>query len=559
MRRIFPILALLAVASASSAALLEVPPDDYSMISPSILGTIDPATADIVQSAAAGNGVADRVILIWTMDAGAGPRAVVGGVLDANTPGGEYLAVLDDRDAFARDPAVAYDEGTGCWFVVWAQEEAPGAYEIFGRFMYPDGSVSPAPIRISNTGVNDDDPAFDALQPAVSSNDAGTFLVGWAADDDANGAVDGQFGIYHRTVDARSEELGGVASIAFPAVGAAALGPQIGYFWSTGDWVLIWEQDVVLDPLVYAPLPFAGFVAGSGPARMTAEPVRLRAGTSPGASRRASAAIRNHSIAIDRKNQQLAFVFEETLGGAATARQITIEYYTATLGFLGLVDLRDLDALGHGPSAYVRDPAVTHSRISDSFVVAWRESFNSATGEGQTLLAAETNAVAGLITAPFSFVNQGPGEILPPEFGPPDLAGGWRSNGRTLAMWTSNANITPTGYMVSWGQGFDLAAVTDAPPAVIPGEFAVNVSPNPFNPRTSVELALPVDGRARVDIYDVRGRLVRKLLDEDLPAGNHSRTWEGQDDRGQRVASGVYMVKVQHPGGSRVTKVSLVE
>jgi flagellar hook assembly protein FlgD len=94
---------------------------------------------------------------------------------------------------------------------------------------------------------------------------------------------------------------------------------------------------------------------------------------------------------------------------------------------------------------------------------------------------------------------------------------------------------------------------------VIPGEFAVNVSPNPFNPRTSVELALPVDGRARVDIYDVRGRLVRKLLDEDLPAGNHSRTWEGQDDRGQRVASGVYMVKVQHPGGSRVTKVSLVE
>jgi len=57
----------------------------------------------------------------------------------------------------------------------------------------------------------------------------------------------------------------------------------------------------------------------------------------------------------------------------------------------------------------------------------------------------------------------------------------------------------------------------------------------------------------------VRGRLVRKLINEDLPAGDYSRTWDGIDDGGQRVSSGVYLVKVRHPSGQRVTKVALVE
>jgi hypothetical protein len=360
-------------------------------------------------------------------------------------------------------------------------------------------------------------------------------------------------------VDAQNGDLGPVSNLDLPGVGLASLAPQIAWFWSASHWIVVWEGDQDPNPSSYVPWAYANFVTESGVVRAPDEPVRLHGGASPGAGRRASQALRNHAIAVDRKNQEWVFTYDRTIQGAATARQIGAEFYTATIGFLGAVVLRDLDALGHGPSAYVRDPAVTHSRISDSFVFAWRESLTPASGEGQTLYAAEASAAAGVITAPFVFVNQGPGGVLPTEFGPPDLAGGWRVNGRTLAMWTSNAGSIPTGYMVSWGQGFDLAAVTDAPPAVIPTEFAVRVAPNPFNPRTSVELALPVAGRAQVDIYDVRGRLVRQLVNEDLPAGNHSRTWSGMDDRGQRVASGVYMVKVRHPGGVRVTKVALVE
>jgi hypothetical protein len=559
MRRALLTLLLLGLAVPAAATLVEAPPDDYLMIDPSVFGAVDPATADIVQSAVSANGVADRVILVWTMDLGTGPREVVGGVLDANASQGEILALLDDTEGFVRDPAVAYDENTGRWLAVWAQEAAPGAYEIYGRFMEPDGSTSPAPIRISNTGLTDSDPRFDALQPAVSSNDAGTFLVAWAADDDASGVVDGQFGIYHRTIDARSGALGPVTTLALPGTGLAALKPRLGYFRSTDQWIAIWDQDSDSNASSYAPYPAGNFVAGSAAVRLASEPVRLGAGGAQGTGRRASQAVRNSAIAIDRKNQRLAFVYEETLGGAAAARRIGVEFYTSALGFLAGVSLRDLDALGHGPSAYVRDPVITHSRISDSFVVAWRESLDAATGEGQTLYVAETELSAGIVTPPFTFVNQGPGGALPTEFGPPDLAGGWRSNGRTLAMWTSNASGSPTGYMQSWGQAFDLGAVTAAPPGLLPAEFAVRVAPNPFNPRTSVQLALPIAGRARVDIYDVRGRLVRQLVDEDLPAGNHSRTWSGMDDRGQRVASGVYMVKVSHPGGEQVTKVALVE
>ena len=56
MRHALLTLFLLGIAVPAGASLVEAPPDDYLMITPAVLGTVDPATADIVQSAAAGNG-----------------------------------------------------------------------------------------------------------------------------------------------------------------------------------------------------------------------------------------------------------------------------------------------------------------------------------------------------------------------------------------------------------------------------------------------------------------------------------------------------------------------
>lgn len=69
--------------------------------------------------------------------------------------------------------------------------------------------------------------------------------------------------------------------------------------------------------------------------------------------------------------------------------------------------------------------------------------------------------------------------------------------------------------------------------------------PNPFNPSTAIRFALPQSAPVRLVIYDVRGRRVRSLLDATLESGFHRREWDGRDDEGRLVASGVYLVQLR--------------
>jgi flagellar hook assembly protein FlgD len=60
-------------------------------------------------------------------------------------------------------------------------------------------------------------------------------------------------------------------------------------------------------------------------------------------------------------------------------------------------------------------------------------------------------------------------------------------------------------------------------------------------------------------IYDLRGREVRRLVDGELPFGSHTVTWPGTDDAGRRVASGVYLFRLDAPGFTDVRKMTLVK
>jgi len=68
--------------------------------------------------------------------------------------------------------------------------------------------------------------------------------------------------------------------------------------------------------------------------------------------------------------------------------------------------------------------------------------------------------------------------------------------------------------------------------------------PNPFNPETTIHLVVASPARVTLSVYDATGRLVRTLLNEDQPAGARDVKWNGQDDRGTTVASGVYFCKM---------------
>jgi hypothetical protein len=79
----------------------------------------------------------------------------------------------------------------------------------------------------------------------------------------------------------------------------------------------------------------------------------------------------------------------------------------------------------------------------------------------------------------------------------------------------------------------------------VPRSFRLSQNyPNPFNPMTTISFEIPDLGKkvaVELTIYDIRGRVVRHLLAEELPTGNYSVVWDGRDDRKVNVSSGVYI------------------
>jgi len=80
-------------------------------------------------------------------------------------------------------------------------------------------------------------------------------------------------------------------------------------------------------------------------------------------------------------------------------------------------------------------------------------------------------------------------------------------------------------------------------PALSPALYQ-NV-PNPFNPTTSISFAVPARSRVTLRIYDVAGRHVKTLLDDDVDGGVRNVVWDGRDERGNRVGSGVYFYEMR--------------
>jgi hypothetical protein len=107
------------------------------------------------------------------------------------------------------------------------------------------------------------------------------------------------------------------------------------------------------------------------------------------------------------------------------------------------------------------------------------------------------------------------------------------------------------------GWRIDALQVTSAPPP--PARLALypNV-PNPFNPTTRIRFALPQAGKVELDIFDVRGRRVCRLVDAWLEAGEHETSWDGRDGQGRNVASGVYFDALRTAAGVESRKLVLL-
>jgi len=83
--------------------------------------------------------------------------------------------------------------------------------------------------------------------------------------------------------------------------------------------------------------------------------------------------------------------------------------------------------------------------------------------------------------------------------------------------------------------------------------------PNPFHDRTAVAYALPDCGRVRLQVLDLNGRLVRTLADEVQDAQMHVAAWDGRDDRGRTVESGIYLIRLEAGARSLITRSILLK
>ena len=113
---------------------------------------------------------------------------------------------------------------------------------------------------------------------------------------------------------------------------------------------------------------------------------------------------------------------------------------------------------------------------------------------------------------------------------------------RVTAISTNGAGVSAFGDLVVGA----LASATDAPAVASPVPATAGLAitgSNPFRSRSAVSLALTHEQSARLQIYDVAGRLVRTLHDATLEAGVHRIEWDGTNGEGRAVPSGIYFLK----------------
>ncbi|NIW43720.1 MAG: T9SS type A sorting domain-containing protein, partial [candidate division Zixibacteria bacterium] len=122
----------------------------------------------------------------------------------------------------------------------------------------------------------------------------------------------------------------------------------------------------------------------------------------------------------------------------------------------------------------------------------------------------------------------------------------------------SNDPVNDT--MLVWVQGVGEPPVGITDPEGLPTTFGLNPNyPNPFNPATTIKYQLPQSSDVKLVIYNVLGQKVRTLLATRMKAGYHDVVWDGRNDLGAQVASGIYIYRFKAGDFLKVQKMILMK
>ncbi|MCP4550112.1 MAG: T9SS type A sorting domain-containing protein [bacterium] len=108
---------------------------------------------------------------------------------------------------------------------------------------------------------------------------------------------------------------------------------------------------------------------------------------------------------------------------------------------------------------------------------------------------------------------------------------------------------------------FLLPTLTGAPGTVAPAQLTLLPNmPNPFNPETQIRFGLPTAEKVNLSVYDVNGRMVRELIsNRSMAKGYHSSTWNGLNENGHQVSSGIYFYVLRTDSQNLSGKMTLVK
>ncbi len=212
---------------------------------------------------------------------------------------------------------------------------------------------------------------------------------------------------------------------------------------------------------------------------------------------------------------------------------------------LGIASVIDVTATGTLSEITV-DVTIHHTRISELLVI-----LISPAGTMITLHDRSGGIADDIIgNWPATLFVDGPGALT--DLRGEDIQGPW-----TLVV--ADFMGGDVGTLDAWGLNFQVGVTTTAVDDDLPlATRLLGARPNPFNPQTVVAFDLARAGRVRLGIFDLRGRLVRDLVEDALPAGRHEVRWDGRDADGRETASGVYLCRLEADGVAPIEKLTLV-
>jgi hypothetical protein len=154
---------------------------------------------------------------------------------------------------------------------------------------------------------------------------------------------------------------------------------------------------------------------------------------------------------------------------------------------------------------------------------------------------------------------------------PPPTMGGSTTPGARLRVGKANSGANTPFYYIPPLQGnmddlkiynYPQAGISgvDKPAASVPWKFVLSQNyPNPFNPTTRISFEIPKALQTKLVVYDILGREVRTIVNEEMHAGSHVVTWDGRNNAGFNVGSGVYMYKLTAGSMSKTQKMMLLK